>query len=782
MASEAPNEWQCPLTCQLMIDPVIGSDGYTYERSAIETWLRTHPRSPMTRQPMTVDQLIPNRALKDTIEAAIAAGTVAAPDSPDMDAVVTDATAAADANLPARDTVPTRPGFTVRAGAMGPARDGKAGEQEIMLTLEPAATGSRAPTAFIAVLDVSGSMCLPAAERNADNVSFSRLDLVKHSMATVVSMLEEQDALAIIPFHTSARIDLPVTTMNAAGRAAAMAAINNLEPLHSTNLWDGLRLGLEMAQSPAIAGRQVSLLVLSDGESNVDPPRGLIPTLALAMNGLTGAKPEISTFGFGYDVESPALVSVARVGNGSFAFIPDASMVGTVFVNYLASRLAAANWGLHVALQPADGVELACPATREVTLLQFGARFDMLVRVKAGDVNPGQELVRATVTSVSPSDEDEQCVSVTWRSEPEQAADGPAYELAQLRTQLCAVLQTACTHRAAAVSTAPAQLKALHEKFSSLTGDGAAAVAPLLSDLDGEDANSGQIGKAVSREDWWTKWGCHYLPSVMFAHEQQICNNFKDAGVQQYGGELFRQLQSAAEAKFCQIPPPTPSERCPPGGLMVNPGGARFSGASYRSSSSASRAAPVSMARFMNAAGGCFAAACPITMADGSIKLASAVRAGDLVRSVAGSPARVVCVVHTAAQAGMLAPLVRLPGEGTTAQLTPWHPARYVGGAAAPGTWHFPVQLAAQVHAASELVVNFVLATGHAVRIGEYEAVTLGHGVTDDAVASHAYFGTPAVLHDLEKAAGWESGFVELTSANVIRDDESGHVVCWRWE
>jgi len=35
-----------------MTDPVIFPDGYTYERSAIEEWLKKHANSPYTRQPM----------------------------------------------------------------------------------------------------------------------------------------------------------------------------------------------------------------------------------------------------------------------------------------------------------------------------------------------------------------------------------------------------------------------------------------------------------------------------------------------------------------------------------------------------------------------------------------------------------------------------------------------------------------------------------------------------------------------------------------------------------
>ena len=60
-----PDEFICPITLEVMKDPVICNDGYTYERSAIESI--TGNISPMTRQEIDKTNLIPNRALKHCI-------------------------------------------------------------------------------------------------------------------------------------------------------------------------------------------------------------------------------------------------------------------------------------------------------------------------------------------------------------------------------------------------------------------------------------------------------------------------------------------------------------------------------------------------------------------------------------------------------------------------------------------------------------------------------------------------------------------------------------------
>ena len=47
----------CPITGELMVDPVKVSDGHTYERSAIEAWLETKATSPRTGEPLGSRQL-----------------------------------------------------------------------------------------------------------------------------------------------------------------------------------------------------------------------------------------------------------------------------------------------------------------------------------------------------------------------------------------------------------------------------------------------------------------------------------------------------------------------------------------------------------------------------------------------------------------------------------------------------------------------------------------------------------------------------------------------------
>ncbi|OXB52615.1 hypothetical protein ASZ78_014546 [Callipepla squamata] len=63
-----PDEFLCPITRELMKDPVIAADGYSYEKEAMENWLSSKRRSsPMTNLPLSSPVLTPNRTLKMAI-------------------------------------------------------------------------------------------------------------------------------------------------------------------------------------------------------------------------------------------------------------------------------------------------------------------------------------------------------------------------------------------------------------------------------------------------------------------------------------------------------------------------------------------------------------------------------------------------------------------------------------------------------------------------------------------------------------------------------------------
>ena len=59
---------KCPITCDMMDDPVICADGHTYDRHAIERWLSQHGTSPKTNARLPSREVISNHNLRSLIE------------------------------------------------------------------------------------------------------------------------------------------------------------------------------------------------------------------------------------------------------------------------------------------------------------------------------------------------------------------------------------------------------------------------------------------------------------------------------------------------------------------------------------------------------------------------------------------------------------------------------------------------------------------------------------------------------------------------------------------
>jgi len=63
-----PPSFYCPISHQCMHDPVILTDGHTYERRHIEQWLQTNDKSPVSGIKLTQTVVFPNHALRNAIE------------------------------------------------------------------------------------------------------------------------------------------------------------------------------------------------------------------------------------------------------------------------------------------------------------------------------------------------------------------------------------------------------------------------------------------------------------------------------------------------------------------------------------------------------------------------------------------------------------------------------------------------------------------------------------------------------------------------------------------
>lgn len=223
----------------------------------------------------------------------------------------------------------------------------------------------------------------------------------------------------------------------------------------------------------------------------------------------------------------------------------------------------------------------------------------------------------------------------------------------------------------------------------------------------------------------------------------QQCNNFKDPGVQHYGGALFRTLRDQIDDLFLKLPAPKRVVHGFPG--EPQPVQQRANMRVYHNSS-----AP------------CFAGSSLALMADGTLQRVDELRKGQRVSVPGDGSAEVVCVIKTRCPTGH-AELVSLPGG---LLITAYHPVRV------DGRWRFPCELAKAELRECSAVYSFVLSSGHVMLINGVECVSMGHGFSEDVVR-HPYFGSAAIIADLARLPGWSNGCVEFSRGGMIRDPDT---------
>jgi hypothetical protein len=110
-----------------------------------------------------------------------------------------------------------------------------------------------------------------------------------------------------------------------------------MQPENNTYLWSGMKLALDQfSGNPYII---VALMVLTDGQPNERLSNGVIAAMRrwYKERGSENMPVPVHTFGFGYNLQDGLLQSIAEFGRGDYCFVPDASMLGTIFNHAVAN-------------------------------------------------------------------------------------------------------------------------------------------------------------------------------------------------------------------------------------------------------------------------------------------------------------------------------------------------------------------------------------------------------------------------------------------------------------
>jgi len=769
---DIPNEFYCPVSYQLMEDPVTDLDGYTCDKKVYVKWIQDNGTTIFTRRPITVDDLVPNRALKDAIDQIR--------DKIEAHQMTRVVTAFDDINsaIIGKEDFSGNKEFDPIINKIINNTNG------LDITIKvPSDTNLRRalPVHLVLVVDVSYSMRETAVAKdekgNEAEYGLCILDIVKHACQMIRECLKPEDYLSIVSFADIAKVVIPPTKVDSSGTVKLQEAIKSLECEGRTNMWDACVKSLDLCLQNHTEGVNQKIMLLTDGQPNPEPTRGFEAELKRYAENNNGYPAAIDTFGFGYSLDSQVLSLISSKTGGNYCFIPDPGMVGDLFSNAMANVLSIYTTESTISITTGSSL-------RSSSLEVFGARDSQAMAIgNSYEFKTGPLLCGQSRTFTIPLDESElnqltdkdievclsfnnRLIESTTTTDTTAGDNDDTLKLQVMRIEMLSMLtQVFDLMERVKDDDALNLVNQFIDKYESLAIT-ASTGSELLKDIRGE------IMSAIKTKENYLRWGKHYIPSLLNAHKFEYTNNFKDPGIQAYGGDLFKKLRDSADEAFNKLPPPEPSERYSNydgyGGGRSAPGSRRVRGTD-RGVADGAASGMFSMASYNVRGGVCFHASSIVYLADGTRKLVRDITKGDIVLTSTGSDS-VECIVRTQFIEGST--LICELDNGLL--VTPNHPVY----STATGNWFHPSSLVKSELRKCNYTYSFLLSNRTSdLIVNGWTCGTLGHGIENDEVLSHFYFGTEAVVDDLKKCSGWDNGCVTIVPEQIIRQADTNWII-----
>jgi len=745
----------CPITGDIMTDPVQGNDGQTYERSAIIRALSIKLESPITRAHMTESDLKVNASIRFLCdkyhEGAFGESTNMATTPPKIFADKINIIHTISKNSDNKMMLT----FDVDPASMPEPVDGQVSHlsQDVVL-----------------VIDHSGSMNSPvtAKDENGNDLEngLSIQDIVNHAARTVAKSLDKNSRLGVVIFDNQIVTLFDLMLMTERNCSIALGQISNIKPNGQTNLWHAIEAALKMLNKRDDKTRNGHIMALTDGAPNIKPARGEVETLKRLRKTLNFTSP-IYTFGFGYKLERGLLYDLSKYANGGNGHIPDGGMIATVFCNFLGIILSTIVLNLQINITYSEDVNFT---EMDPVMGDFAYNIDSTdksgrsVIVDIGTVQLGQ--MRNIVMNTDAS----------WMRKPfsyyyTYKIGGQSYKSYNIEVDVskCELNENIVNIHIARCFAVEMLRKIVNHKTVGENNEATKcytqieeyyASRQLFDPLSKGILNNlkDQVKLTLSNNGYYQKWGEFYIDQLSRSMNQQVKPNFKDQACP-FGGDVFTDLVDKASDVFDTLTPPEPS--------LINQTRSVCSSSGTFVSAPAPTRTPT-LAAYNNSNTPCFIGECNISMVDGSYKMVKDLVKGDFVRSLLNPydsnsnvvGARVVCVLQTNIIDG-ITEIVTF--DGGPKGITPWHPTM-VG-----DSWMFPCNLGKSNKVSCSAVYSIILDDYHTCMIDDVWCITLAHGYMM-GILDHSYFGTSAVTNDLMKLPGWNNGRVIIDNNCIIRD------------
>ena len=770
----------CPITQDIMIDPVQGNDGQTYDRRAILQALAIKPESPITRAPMSPSDLKVNTTIRYLLD-KYNEGKLGNTSTPLVNKLARDMSDAT-ASTTAAAIIQAKSEKLNHLLEISSNSIYNAQRTETLIDITATSKNISVDTApdigtdLIIVIDRSGSMGLSVEAKNnsgdAIENGFSQQDIVNHAAKTVAKSLSSIDRLGVIIFDNNVQTLFNLISMTEINISTAILKINTIRPSGQTDIWSALNIANDILYKRHDKTRNPAIIILTDGAPNISPSRGEVHALKSKRKTLD-FYPPVYTFGFGYNLLPDLLYGLAFEGDGVVGHIPDGGMIATVFSNFLANIRCTVGYNLQLIVEYSGNNEPKIAGdykTEIIPVIQTGLKKmtsskKTSIKINIGTVQIGQSR-HILIKNVKPTNYK---LIYTIGNTTTQKQGVINHGIDNNKT-IAKFIQHGVRYTIVEQLRIAYKLKECGQSNEKVYNDLIQFIQTELDIVDrmntDDDIVKSQIVKMKktiedqlymalsvnanhstlfngSTVSYFHKWGRWYIDQISRALNQEWKPNFKDEACD-FGGILFNNLVDYASDQFDALPPPTPSNII------------------------ASRSQkPIIMSAYNSVDTPCFVGSSKIRLSDNSEKRVKDLIRGDKV-SVLSDPydtksdikeASVVCILKTITNGN-----VKLVTIGDNLKITPWHPILTASG------WEFPGKLSKIVAEPCEAVYSILLDSGHTFMINNVWTIGLGHNYTE-GILEHEYFGTNAVITDIKQLPGWSVGKVIINSRySIMRD------------
>ena len=728
-----PPDFYCPISGDLMVYPVSEPEGHTYEKSKIYRWLEQKQTSPMTNLPLLKSDLTENTAMKRAIDSI---RSKLQEDQLKIDSKLTE--------IVCEKFKDSLTEINLKSFYK---------DNNLLINIQMPEVDVRPPVDIVLCIDVSGSMGTEATLKGSTGETIhngiSVLSLTITAAKTIITTLNENDNISIVTYTDTATIIASNIKCTQENVQLLFMELDSLTPQYTTNIWDGLYKSLEILRTTSPLQKLKAVFLLTDGVPNVVPPRGHEVMLEKYFT-KNNFKCMVNCYGFGYSLESELLNNISIISGGDgYSFIPDSSLLGNIFIHGISNLFTTAfyNPTLHIKLKDGakfnDGLD---EKTFVINSLKYGQDKNLLFMINTESVNSEidyknfsestlilNEHQIKTNTNIYPIDEDiHYYLKEIYRKKIIDCI------LECIKLQKFNEYDKVYSLINPLIDEMKSNMDLLANKF----------IQDMVIDLEGQIKEALNMTEQGKRENRYDKWGKHYLLSFVGAVINELCNNFKDKTVSNFGGILFNNQRDLISDIFDKMPPPKKdiihdTTHVSPGHVVSQQ--------------------PLSMASYNSQIGGCCLKGSKILTPEDSVIFVENLKKGDKIITIDKNNNKIIgeieCVVKTTVN--LIVNMTNIDGLF----ITPFHPIKI------KNNWEFPITIGKTQKMYVDELYTFVVNNRNPVYINNTIFITLGHNL-NDINAFHEYFGSDKVIEDLKNINTYSSGIVNLTPTMFYRNNE----------